>query len=723
MERVEAGGDSGDLALRTRQRDAGLEQTDSGAGTAVAFRPLLVRKRERDPDFGGFTGGIEAFRAVGESEARRHHADNAIGLGVQRKILAEDIQVGREICLPHGVTDHRHQRGARSIVTRVDAAAHHGRDPESREELAGDTRNGGAGSSVASLQVARFHREQGEVGKGVALTLPIEEVSIRWSPGLQGNVGDARVRFPKVDETIGMAVRQGAQEHPVDHTEDGGSGADPDGERRDSENGEARTLAQRARPKTEILEHGRKQVGPAFVAACFLRAGHRPEFQDSAAQRFVAGTPAAIRWSAWASMWARISASISDSASAGWRVAFHQERRRVTALILLRGGSEDARHEPGHLLPAVRFAAKLTASGRRQSIIFGFALVVGFAPLAGDEALVFQAVERGVERTLLDFEAVAGDLLDAEENAVSVQWAEGDGLEDQKVERALQKIDAVRHTALLDGQGKDGQGKHINVLLERQGEVAAFCRVTRVGFLHGAPSRPCYHSPVLQKSPQEEYSRADIRRQFGLTERQLRSWEERRLISPAETYTFSDLIALQTIVKLREQRIPVRRIGQAIQSLRTKLDWIKEPLSELRIVSDGRRINVHVAGQKMEAISGQILLDFEASSLGGLRSFPDRKSTANRLRESELWFQKGLDLEETGAPIEEAVAAYRKVLELNPVAAGALVNLGTIYYRQRKFAEAEKYYVDAIAADPEYALAQFNLGNLFDEAGAGGRGL
>src|ERR1035441_8510397 len=146
---------------------------------------------------------------------------------------------------------------------------------------------------------------------------------------------------------------------------------------------------------------------------------------------------------------------------------------------------------------------------------------------------------------------------------------------------------------------------------------------------------------MQQKAPQEEYSRADIRRQFGVTERQLRSWEQRQLIAAAESYTFSDLIALQTIVKLREQRIPVQRIGQAIQSLRSKLDWIKEPLSELRIVSDGRKIAGHVAGQKIEAISGQILLDFEASTLGGVRNFPDRKSAANRLRESEIWFQIG----------------------------------------------------------------------------------
>jgi tetratricopeptide (TPR) repeat protein len=222
---------------------------------------------------------------------------------------------------------------------------------------------------------------------------------------------------------------------------------------------------------------------------------------------------------------------------------------------------------------------------------------------------------------------------------------------------------------------------------------------------------------VPQSAPQEEYSRADIRRQFGITERQLRSWEQRQLIAATESYTFSDLIALQTIVKLREQRIPARQIGEAIQSLRSKLDWVKQPLSELRIVSDGRKIAVHVAGQKMEAISGQILLDFEASSLGGVRAFPDGRSSMNRLRESETWFQKGLDLEEMGAPVEQAIEAYGKALECNPNAAGALVNLGTIHYRQRRFAEAEKYYLQAIAADPEYALAQFNLGNLFDEQG------
>jgi tetratricopeptide (TPR) repeat protein len=218
-------------------------------------------------------------------------------------------------------------------------------------------------------------------------------------------------------------------------------------------------------------------------------------------------------------------------------------------------------------------------------------------------------------------------------------------------------------------------------------------------------------------APTEEYSRADVRRKFGLSERVLKRWESQDFIPSSEKYSFSDLIAIQTLIKLRENRIQPRQIGRAIASLRQKLDWIKQPLSELRIVSDGRKIAVHIAGQKMEAISGQILFDFEAGGIGGVKNFPDRKTSANRIRESEVWFQRGLDLEETGAPVENAIQAYQKVLELNPSAAGALVNLGTIFYRQRKFGEAEKFYRSAIAADPGYPLAQFNLGNLYDEQG------
>ena len=222
---------------------------------------------------------------------------------------------------------------------------------------------------------------------------------------------------------------------------------------------------------------------------------------------------------------------------------------------------------------------------------------------------------------------------------------------------------------------------------------------------------------MLSKAPRQEYSRDEVRRQFGLTERQLKSWEQESLLPAANVYSFTDLIAIRTILELRGKGFRSRKISEAVESLRRKLEGVKQPLSELRILSDGRKIAVRVAGQKMEAISGQILFDFEASELGGVRDFPARKRAGNRLRESEAWFQKALVLEESGAPVEMILEAYERVVELNPQAAGALVNLGTIYYRQRQFPEAERYYKEAITADPGYPLAEFNLGNLYDEQG------
>ena len=217
--------------------------------------------------------------------------------------------------------------------------------------------------------------------------------------------------------------------------------------------------------------------------------------------------------------------------------------------------------------------------------------------------------------------------------------------------------------------------------------------------------------------PGEVYTREEIRRQFSVTERVLRNWEQKSLLPASDTYSFSDLIAIRAILELRRKGFRPRQIAQAVESLRRKLEGITRPLSELRIVSDGRKIAVRIAGQKMEAISGQILLDFDTSELGGLKVLPDRRLTENRLKESETWFQKGLELEEIGAPSEDVIGAYRKAIELNPGAAGAMVNLGTIYYRERRFAEAERYYRDAVVADPKYPLAEFNLGNLYDEQG------
>lgn len=213
----------------------------------------------------------------------------------------------------------------------------------------------------------------------------------------------------------------------------------------------------------------------------------------------------------------------------------------------------------------------------------------------------------------------------------------------------------------------------------------------------------------------------------NVTERQLRAWEKQGLVKSGETFGFSDLLALKTLKKLRELRIAPASIQRAVISLKSKLENIDYPLAQLRITAEGRRITVHIAGNRMEPISGQLLFDFDSNEIEKLRTFPVKTDTAKtdaspagssgQEQLSEHWFQRGLALEESGAPVEEAVAAYRRAIEANPSAPGALVNLGTIAFRMRKMKEAAAYYTRALEADPNYPLAHFNLGNLHDELG------
>src|SRR5271166_734926 len=107
-----------------------------------------------------------------------------------------------------------------------------------------------------------------------------------------------------------------------------------------------------------------------------------------------------------------------------------------------------------------------------------------------------------------------------------------------------------------------------------------------------------------------------------LSERQLRTWERLGLVPAATVYSFRDLIALRTIGELRAHRIPARRIGRALESLKQRLAEVRDPLAELKIFSDGRHIAVRVAGQNMEALTGQILFDFDTAELASVQAIP-----------------------------------------------------------------------------------------------------
>ena len=225
-----------------------------------------------------------------------------------------------------------------------------------------------------------------------------------------------------------------------------------------------------------------------------------------------------------------------------------------------------------------------------------------------------------------------------------------------------------------------------------------------------------YTPGVKSERTSETYTRAEIRRILGINANRLLAWERSGLADPKDDYSFADLIALRTLQRLRENGIPNRRISEALTELRIRLSHVTSPLDELKIVSDGRRIAIQLPGERVEAITGQVLFDFDADSLRSVATMevtqvagpPDSGGG------EDYWFQQAQDLEKSGAPVEEVIEAYRKVIDCNPSAAGAWVNIGTLQFRQGRLPLAESSYQSALRAHPEYAVAHYNLGNVCD---------
>jgi tetratricopeptide (TPR) repeat protein len=225
---------------------------------------------------------------------------------------------------------------------------------------------------------------------------------------------------------------------------------------------------------------------------------------------------------------------------------------------------------------------------------------------------------------------------------------------------------------------------------------------------------------VASAATKQAYTRKGALRLLKISERQLKKWEQEGLVPAVSDYGFRELIALRSLLQLKNDHVPAKQVKLAIRALRRKLSDVEDPLVQLKLYRNRGKIHVEIEGKEMEAESGQLLLDFDQVDLKPLLEFK-AKSSANEERqrraEAERWFQRALEMERTSSPLTEIIGAYEKALELDPKSSGALVNLGTLYFNARKWKEAELYYRQALEADPEYALAHFDLANLFDERG------
>jgi len=204
----------------------------------------------------------------------------------------------------------------------------------------------------------------------------------------------------------------------------------------------------------------------------------------------------------------------------------------------------------------------------------------------------------------------------------------------------------------------------------------------------------------------------------GATHRQLEYWSRLGLVRPRARwgerfFSFTDLVAVETLNRLAARRIPARRLLRAMDTLDQQLGHARAPLASLRVSIHGTRIIVHEpgpGGRPIEPLSGQFMLDFETAPL-------ERKVHALGQRTAEEWFELGMAQDPNPETLPDAVEAYRHAVAAAPDWVEAHINLGTSLFQLGRWQESHQAFSNAVGLEPSSALAHFNLGCVCDRLG------
>jgi tetratricopeptide (TPR) repeat protein len=256
-----------------------------------------------------------------------------------------------------------------------------------------------------------------------------------------------------------------------------------------------------------------------------------------------------------------------------------------------------------------------------------------------------------------------------------------------------------------------------------------------------------------------EFDSKDLKRLFGIPASQVRSLIRAGHIHPLKkagrlSYSFQDLIVLRTAGSLRAAKIPAQRINRTLREIRESLPG-ELPLSGLSIVAVGDRIMVREGQALREGDTGQYTLALDVIDRGGDLVLIDRGTHGGGTQDGSAQpeggvadeaFEQGLELEENDPAA--ARAAYEACLAADQDHLEARLNLGRLLHLDGQLDEAEKVYRSsqsgeailsfnlavlledferedeavaeyrrALALDPGFADAHFNLARLHERAG------
>ena len=136
---------------------------------------------------------------------------------------------------------------------RQEVAAELGLDAEHAEEIWCDCCTDDALRTALDAEVEGTSAHCGQIGEAVIELLEVTELG-RGDPVLVVGRADSSEARPDFNEAIRLAVREGAQKDRVEHTEDGGVGADAEGHGEENDGREARPLCHLPDCEAQILQ-------------------------------------------------------------------------------------------------------------------------------------------------------------------------------------------------------------------------------------------------------------------------------------------------------------------------------------------------------------------------------------------------------------------------------------------------------------------------------------
>jgi tetratricopeptide (TPR) repeat protein len=226
------------------------------------------------------------------------------------------------------------------------------------------------------------------------------------------------------------------------------------------------------------------------------------------------------------------------------------------------------------------------------------------------------------------------------------------------------------------------------------------------------------------------YSVREVSAVLGITVARLRTYLRSGLMTPTRDekgkirFTFQDLLLLRKAEGLVAQRIAPRRVHSALRALAERMtDRVNA--AGLRLLSEGNDVVVEEGTKRWNARSGQTLFHFQPQPEEdqGTNVIPLMKAKARGYGEPPVptlsvneTYERACALE-TLAP-EEAITAYRIVLEREPEFADAHVNLGRLLHESGDVYAALVHYRAALSIRPSDSTAAFNAGVALEDLGA-----